>query len=172
MRFILPSRSPPLCLLPPPALPPAAQLLHPVPPGLCTPALLSLGFFPPFPLVFHQSHLPLLLPFQASSQPLRCLSLLSPLSLSVLIIVINTLKGLSITSISRAPVLPSASEPWVSLSTPENHTQASMVHFRRSCVEKVLPTKGHVEGFALNRRICSIRCVDRLLSTKAAWKVL
>lgn len=128
-------------------------------------------FYPPFPLIFHQFHFLLLLPFQASSQPLCCFSLPSLHSLSVPITVINTSKGLSITSISCAPVLPSASKPWLSLSTPENHTQASTVHFRSSCVEKMLRTKGPVEGFALNRRICSIRCMDQLLRREAAWKL-
>ena len=45
------------------------------------------------------------------------------------------------------------------------------MHFQSSCVEMVR-TKGCVEGFALNQRICSIGCVVQLLSTEAAWKVV
>lgn len=50
VRFLLPSHS--CCFLPPAALTPGAQLLHPVPPGLCAPALLSLVFLPPVPTHF------------------------------------------------------------------------------------------------------------------------
>lgn len=146
-----------LCFFSPAARTPGAQLLRPVPPGLCAPALLSTcwGFFPPFPLISHQFHFPLLLPSPASSQPLRCLSLPALRSLSVPITVINTVKGLSVASISRAPA-----EPRVS---PQNRPQPSAVPFRSGCAEKMFPTEGPVEGFALNRRGCGTGRPDGLL---------
>jgi len=104
------------------------------------------AFFSPFPLIFHQFHFLLLLPFQGSCQPLCCLSLPSPHSRSLPVAIINTLKGLSSTAVSRASCF----------LQPPNH---GFLHLRH----KITP----------RHRWCIFRAAAlRWYVPKAAWRVL